>query len=74
MAYDILVVSAHPDDAEVQMGGTLAALTDQGQRALLVDLCDGEPSDFAEPGVLVSSARLPGHQCCGAFPMRLQLC
>lgn len=30
MAYDILVISAHPDDTEVQMGGTLAALTDQG--------------------------------------------
>ena len=43
MAYAILVVPAHPDDAEVQMGGTLAALTDQGQRALLVDLCDMEP-------------------------------
>lgn len=57
MAYDILVVSAHPDDAEVQMGGTLAALTDQGQRALLVDLCDGEPSDFAEPGVRAEQAR-----------------
>ena len=57
MAYDILVVSAHPDDAEVQMGGTLAALTDQGQRALLVDLCDGEPSDFAEPGARAEQAR-----------------
>jgi len=57
MAYDILVISAHPDDAEVQMGGTLAALTDQGQRALLVDLCDGEPSDFAEPGVRAEQAR-----------------
>ena len=57
MAYDILVISAHPDDAEVQMGGTLAALADQGQRALLVDLCDGEPSDFAAPGVRAEQAR-----------------
>lgn len=57
MAYDILVISAHPDDAEVQMGGTLAALTDQGQRALLVDLCDGEPSDFAATGVRAEQAR-----------------
>lgn len=57
MAYDVVVVSAHPDDAEVQMGGTIAKLTDGGMRVLLVDLCDGEPSDFAEPGVRVAQAR-----------------
>lgn len=56
MAYDILVLSAHPDDAEVQMGGTLAALSDQGQHVLLVDLCDGEPSDFAAPGMRAEQA------------------
>jgi LmbE family N-acetylglucosaminyl deacetylase len=55
--YDALVVSAHPDDAEVQMGGTIARLTDAGLRVLLVDLCDGEPSDFAAPGVRVAQAR-----------------
>lgn len=57
MAYDVMVISAHPDDAEVQMGGTIALLTGQGLRVLLVDLCDGEPSDFAEPGVRVAQAR-----------------
>jgi len=56
MSYDVLVVSAHPDDAEVQMGGTLVKLVDEGLRVLLVDLCDGEPSDFAEPGVRVAQA------------------
>jgi N-acetylglucosamine malate deacetylase 1 len=49
--YDVLIVAAHPDDAEVQMGGTLAKLTQAGRRALIVDLCDGEPADFAAPGV-----------------------
>ncbi len=56
MAYDVLIISAHPDDAEVQMGGTIALLTEQGQRVLLVDLCNGEPSDFAEPGVRAEQA------------------
>jgi LmbE family N-acetylglucosaminyl deacetylase len=56
MAYDVLVVSAHPDDAEVQMGGTIAKLTDSGMRVLIVDLCDGEPSVFAEPGIRVAQA------------------
>lgn len=50
MSYDALVIAAHPDDAETQMGGTLAKLSDQGQRILLVDLTDGEPTEFAEAG------------------------
>jgi hypothetical protein len=47
MSYDALVITAHPDDAETQMGGSLAKLADRGQRILLVDLTQGEPSDFA---------------------------
>lgn len=50
MTYDALVITAHPDDAETQMGGTLAKLSDSGQRILLVDLTEGEPSDFAPHG------------------------
>ncbi|MCG8349363.1 MAG: PIG-L family deacetylase [Chloroflexales bacterium] len=57
MAYGVLVISAHPDDAEVQMVGTIALLADQGLRVFLVDLCDGEPSDFAELGVRAEQAR-----------------
>jgi LmbE family N-acetylglucosaminyl deacetylase len=45
MSYDALVLSAHPDDAESQMGGTLAKLADKGQRILIVDMTDGEPFD-----------------------------
>jgi LmbE family N-acetylglucosaminyl deacetylase len=33
------------------MGGTLAKLSDLGQRILLVDLTDGEPTEFVAPGV-----------------------
>lgn len=50
MSYDALVITAHPDDAETQMGGTLAKLSERGQRILLVDLTEGEPSDFAPLG------------------------
>ncbi len=53
---DFMVVSAHPDDAEVQMGGTIARLMRKGQRGILVDLCDGEPSDFDPPGERVKQA------------------
>jgi LmbE family N-acetylglucosaminyl deacetylase len=51
MTYDALVIAAHPDGAETQMGGTLAKLTDRGQRTLPVDLTDGEPTEFAGPRV-----------------------
>ncbi len=64
MSYDALVVAAHPDDAETQMGGTLARLADAGQRILLIDLTDGEPTAFAAAGVralqAANAARLLG--------------
>ncbi len=56
MSYDALVISAHPDDAESQMGGTLAKLSAKGQRVLLVDLTDGEPTEFAQAGVRAKQA------------------
>ncbi len=51
MTYDLMVNAAHPNVAGVQMGGTPAKLAQSGQRALIVDLCDGEPSDHAQRGV-----------------------
>jgi LmbE family N-acetylglucosaminyl deacetylase len=56
MSYDALVIAAHPDDAESQMGGTLAKLSEKGQRVLLVDLTDGEPTEFAERGIRAQQA------------------
>jgi N-acetylglucosamine malate deacetylase 1 len=56
MGYDAIVISAHPDDAETQMGGTLAILADKGQRVLLVDLTEGEPTEFAQAGVRAQQA------------------
>jgi LmbE family N-acetylglucosaminyl deacetylase len=68
MSYDALVIAAHADDAETQMGATLAKLADRGQRILLVDLTDGEPTEFAEPGVrsaqALEAARILGVQRC----------
>jgi LmbE family N-acetylglucosaminyl deacetylase len=57
MLYDALVIAAHPDDAEVQMGGTIAKLTGAGHRVLLVDLCPGEPAEFAAPGERAAQAQ-----------------
>src|SRR5271165_5189238 len=46
---DVIAVEAHPDDAEISCGGTLALLARQGYRVGIVDLTDGEPTP-ASPG------------------------
>jgi len=41
---EIVCVGAHPDDVEIGMGGTVAALARRGADVLIVDLTDGEPT------------------------------
>ena len=41
---DAVCVGAHPDDVEIGMGGTVAALAARGADVLIVDLTDGEPT------------------------------
>ncbi len=48
--FDVVAIGAHPDDAEIVMGGTIAILTARGLRVLMVDLCDGEPTRYAPRG------------------------
>ncbi|KAA5543751.1 LmbE family protein [Roseiconus nitratireducens] len=45
---DVIAVGAHPDDAEVACGGTLAKLSAAGHRVGIVDLTDGEPTPFSD--------------------------
>jgi bacillithiol biosynthesis deacetylase BshB1 len=42
MKLDVLVVAAHPDDAEISVGGTLLRLVDAGKRVGIVDVTRGE--------------------------------
>ncbi|WP_020402163.1 bacillithiol biosynthesis deacetylase BshB1 [Gracilimonas tropica] len=42
MKVDVLVFASHPDDAELNCGGTIAALTEQGKKVGVIDLTKGE--------------------------------
>lgn len=42
MELDVLVFAAHPDDAEISMGGTIAKLSSAGLKVGIIDLSKGE--------------------------------
>lgn len=42
MSLDVLVIAAHPDDAEICVGGTLLRLVDGGHKVGILDLTRGE--------------------------------
>ncbi len=46
---DALVVSPHPDDAELGMGGTILRLLKQGWKVGILDLTSGEPTPLGSP-------------------------
>lgn len=41
---DVLVIGAHPDDAELGMGASIARFREEGFRVALLDLTNGEPT------------------------------
>jgi len=47
----VMVVAAHPDDAEFGMGGTIAKMASAGFEVVVVDLSDGEPTPFGSRAV-----------------------
>ena len=46
MSYDVVVFGAHPDDAEMAMGGTIARLARAGRSVLIVSLTRGERGTY----------------------------
>lgn len=47
--WTVMAFGAHPDDVEIGMGGTLAALSRQGHRIFIVDLTSGEMGSNGNP-------------------------
>ncbi len=54
---DLLAIVAHPDDAELICGGTLARAADQGHRTGILDLTAGESGTRGSPGTRADEAR-----------------
>ena len=46
MGRSVMVIAAHPDDAELGVGGIIACMTGAGHQVVLVNLTDGEPTPF----------------------------
>lgn len=53
----VLIVCAHPDDAEIGMGGTIAKLVAEGLDVTIVDLTDGEPTPFGSKELRLEEAK-----------------
>ncbi len=47
----IAVIGPHPDDQELNLGGTIAILRQQGHDVTLVDVTTGEPTPFGTPEI-----------------------
>jgi len=56
-AFDVAAICAHPDDAELVMGGTLARVARAGRRVAIVDLTQGERGSRGTPETREREAR-----------------
>ncbi len=57
VSVDILVISAHPDDAELGCGGTIIKHVRQGVRVGLIDLTAGEMGSRGDAPIRLKEAR-----------------
>ena len=57
MSFDVVVFGAHPDDAEMGMGGTIARLAQAGKRVCIVSLTAGERGTFGTPEIRAQEAQ-----------------
>lgn len=56
MGIDVLVLAAHPDDAEMIVGGTIAKLVDRGKSVVIMDMTRGEMGTRGTPETRASEA------------------
>lgn len=56
MKVDLLVISAHPDDAELNCGGTILSCTTKGKKVGIIDLTAGELGTRGTPEIRAKEA------------------
>ncbi len=56
-AFDVAAICAHPDDAELVMGGTITRETARGRRVCMVDLTRGESGSRGTPETRAAEAQ-----------------
>jgi bacillithiol biosynthesis deacetylase BshB1 len=61
MSVDVLVIGAHPDDADLGVGGTLLLLAAQGFTAAVLDLTQGEAASRGTAEERVREAERSAH-------------
>ncbi|MGQ0561608.1 MAG: bacillithiol biosynthesis deacetylase BshB1 [Gemmatimonadota bacterium] len=61
MTVDLLAIMAHPDDAELLCGGTLAKAVDQGHRVGILDLTMGERGTYGSSTTRAREADAAAH-------------
>lgn len=66
---DILIVAAHPDDAELGCGGLILKARDAGYTVGIVDITNGEPTPYGTPEMRVKEAILSAE----AFDINMRL-
>lgn len=54
---NILVVDAHPDDAELGLGGTIVKMVKAGYDVYILDLTNGEPTPYGTPEKRMQESR-----------------
>jgi bacillithiol biosynthesis deacetylase BshB1 len=61
---DVVCIGAHPDDVEIGMGGSVAAMVRQGLSVALVDLTNGEPTPHGTPETRAAEAKRAAEILC----------
>lgn len=70
---DVIAIGAHPDDAEIAMGGTIAKLVRRGVTVGLLDLTDGEPTPAGSPPIRAREMRRAAETLGVAWRVTLDL-
>jgi len=61
---DVIAIGAHPDDAEIAMGATIAKMVRQGLTVGIVDLTDGEPTPNGTREIRAREMQQSSPACC----------